>query len=66
MRVERVVDTRHPPVNIIWGRTPSHSLPLLICTFTPHTTRTCVHIDTGVRQTGHSFIWAEQTAQAHW
>ena len=30
-----------------------------------HTTCTCIHISVVLRQTGHSFIWAEQSAQAH-
>ena len=33
---------------------------------TRHATRTCTHVATGVRQTGHSFILAEQLLQAHW
>ena len=32
---------------------------------THYTARTCIHICTGPRQIGHSFIWAEQSPQAH-
>ena len=31
-----------------------------------HATRTCTHCCTRVRQTGHSCIWAEHSAHAHW
>ena len=31
-----------------------------------HATRTCIHISVVLRQTGHSFIFAEQSPQAHW
>ena len=31
-----------------------------------HATRTCIHICTGLRQTGQSFIRAEQSLHAHW
>eukprot|EP00964_Phaeocystis_antarctica_P055702 scaffold32784_cov69-Phaeocystis_antarctica.AAC.10 len=42
---------------------------LSLRTLTPHNshaTRTCIHICTGVRQTGHSFIRDEQSPHAHW
>ena len=31
-----------------------------------HTSRTCIHINAGVWQTGHSSFWAEQSSQAQW
>ena len=34
--------------------------------FLSHATRTCTHVCTGLRQTGHSCIWAEQAPHAHW
>ena len=38
----------------------------IILPYLTHATRTCIHISVVLRQTGHSFIFAEQSPQAHW